>query len=50
MRAKKPVVVVYSETYPDIKTAMIREFQVKKWTKLKKEALVSGHLELLKKL
>ena len=50
LRAKKPVNVVYSETYPDIKTAMNREFQVKKWTKAKKEALIKGGLELLKKL
>lgn len=40
LRAKKPVSLVYSELYPDIKTAMNREFQVKKWTKAKKEALV----------
>jgi len=50
LRAKKPVVVVYSEIYPDIKTAMNRELQVKRWTKAKKEALVAGDLELLKKL
>lgn len=42
--------VVYFETYSDIKTAMNREFQVKKWTKVKKEALIRGDLELLKKL
>ncbi len=40
IRAKKPVRLVYSETFPDIKTAMLREFQVKKLTKAKKEALV----------
>lgn len=45
LRAKKPVIVVYSETFPDIKTAMSREFEVKKWTKAKKEALVKGDLE-----
>ena len=50
LRAKKPVVVVYSEQYPDIKTAMKREFQVKKWAKARKEALVKGDLTLLKKL
>ena len=50
LRAKKPVKVVYSETFPDIKSAMNREFQVKKWTKAKKEALIKGDLELLKKL
>ena len=50
LRAKKPVVVVYSEIFPDIKSAMNREFQIKKWAKAKKEALISGDLELLKKL
>ena len=50
LRAKKPVNLVYSETYGDIKSAMNREYQIKKWTKAKKEALVLGNLELLKKL
>ncbi len=50
LRSKKPLKLVYKETYPDIKTSMNREFQVKKWTKAKKEALVKGDLELLKKL
>lgn len=47
LRAKKPVSLVYSEIYPDIKTAMNREFEVKKWTKAKKEALVAGGLKLV---
>lgn len=42
LRAKKPVSLVYFEMLPDIKTAMNRELQVKKWTKAKKEALVRG--------
>lgn len=50
LRGKKPVILVYSETYPHIKTAMNRELQVKRWTKAKKEALIAGNLELLKKL
>lgn len=50
LRAKKPVKIVYSETYPDIKTAMNRELQIKRWTKAKKESLIAGDLELLKKL
>lgn len=29
---------------------MRREFQLKKWTRAKKEALINGDLELLKKL
>lgn len=50
MRGKKPAILVYSETYPDLKTAMNRELQVKRWTKVKKEALIAGNHELLKKL
>ena len=42
--------MVYSEEFPDIKTAMNRELQIKKWTKVKKEALIAGDLEFLKKL
>ncbi|OGY29377.1 MAG: hypothetical protein A3F35_01450 [Candidatus Woykebacteria bacterium RIFCSPHIGHO2_12_FULL_45_10] len=50
LRAKKPVTLVYSEIYLDIKSAMNRELQIKRWTKAKKEALIIGNLELLKKL
>ena len=50
LRAKKPVKLVYSEEYDNIKSAMQREWQVKKWTKAKKEALVKGNLKLLKSL
>ncbi|MBI4059236.1 GIY-YIG nuclease family protein [Candidatus Microgenomates bacterium] len=42
--------LVYSEEYPTRIEAMRREFQLKKWTKVKKEALIAGNLELLKKL
>ena len=50
LRGKRPVKVVYSEEYPDIKTAMQRELQIKRWTKAKKEALIVGDLVLLKNL
>lgn len=42
--------LVYSEKYLTRKEAMQREFQLKKWSKIKKEALVTGKIELLKKL
>ncbi len=42
VRGKKPVSIVYSEAYPDIKAAMRREAEVKKWPKVKKEALIAG--------
>jgi len=41
---------VYTEVYLSRQEAMQREYQLKKWTKAKKEALISGDLELLKKL
>lgn len=41
LRGKKPVKLIYSEEYSDIKTAMGRELEVKSWTKVKKEALVA---------
>jgi len=50
LRARRPFKLVYTEEYPDIKTVMRRELQIKKWKKAKKEALIKGDLELLKKL
>lgn len=40
-RARRPVELVYTEEYQDLKSAMRREAQVKKWPKVKKEFLVS---------
>jgi predicted GIY-YIG superfamily endonuclease len=34
--------LVYSETFPTRSEAMKREWQLKTWTKVKKEALVKG--------
>ncbi|OGM23750.1 hypothetical protein A2627_05180 [Candidatus Woesebacteria bacterium RIFCSPHIGHO2_01_FULL_39_28] len=42
--------LVYSERYKTRKETMQREIQVKKWSRAKKEALIAGNLELLKKL
>lgn len=42
--------LVYSEEYSTRVKAMRREYQLKHWTKAKKEALISGNLDLLKKL
>jgi len=42
LRAKKPVRLVYFEEYPTIQLAMKREFEVKKWSKAKKETLIKG--------
>ncbi|EKD57374.1 MAG: hypothetical protein ACD_57C00325G0001 [uncultured bacterium] len=42
--------LVYSEKYKTRKEAMRREIQLKKWSRVKKEALIRGDLKLLKKL
>lgn len=42
--------LVYTETYPTRVEAMKREWQLKKWTKAKKEALIHRDFELLKEL
>lgn len=44
IRSKLPVKLVYQEEYPDKSTARLREIQLKKWTKHKKELLVAGKL------
>lgn len=50
LRNKKPIQLVYSERYETLQEVMKREIQIKKWTKVKKEALISGDTKLLKKL
>lgn len=44
IRNKLPVVLVYQEEYPDKSTARLREIQLKKWTKVKKELMIAGKL------
>lgn len=40
LRAKKPVTLAYKEECPDRPSALRREYEVKQWTKVKKEALI----------
>lgn len=40
-RVRRPVTLVFSECFPDRKTASQREYQLKKLSKVKKELLVS---------
>lgn len=40
-RARRPVELIYTEKHRDLRSAMKREAQVKKWPKVKKEFLVS---------
>ncbi len=45
---RRPVRLVYSEEHNSIKKARARERQVKRWTRAKKEALISGTKKDLK--
>lgn len=50
LRTKKPLKLVYFEKYTTLIEVMRRELQIKKWTRVKKEALIKKDFELLKKL
>jgi len=45
-----PVALVHSEEYQTFNEARKREAQIKRWTRAKKEALISGDLNRLKHL
>ncbi len=45
-----PDALVYSEEFSTFTEARRREAQVKRWSRAKKEALVSGDMEALKEL
>ena len=47
---RRPVVLAYSEQCPTREAALMRERQLKGWTRAKKEALISGNLLVLKRL
>ena len=47
---RRPVNLVYSEEHPSAAVARSREHQIKKWTRAKKEALISGDKLGLKEL
>ena len=42
--------LVFKEMYSTRKEAMQREYELKRWSRLKKEALIQGDRTLLKKL
>jgi len=46
-RMRRPVKLAYSEQFTDELDAIRREAQIKKWSRAKKEALVSGNLVAL---
>ena len=47
---RRPVKLVYWEPYQNLDDAIKRERQIKRWSRSKKEALIKGEFETLKKL
>jgi predicted GIY-YIG superfamily endonuclease len=45
-----PVTLVYSELHKTRAGALKRERQIKRWTRAKKDALIAGDVQLLKRL
>jgi putative endonuclease len=48
--SRRPVKVVYSEAHESRSAAQRREYQIKGWSRAKKEALVAGDLSRLRHL
>jgi len=49
-KIEPPVALVYSEIYETYADARKREAQVKRWSRAKKEALISGNMAKLKEI
>jgi predicted GIY-YIG superfamily endonuclease len=49
-RHRRPVTLAYAEEDSTRLSARQRERQLKRWTRAKKEALIAGDLQLLKRL
>jgi predicted GIY-YIG superfamily endonuclease len=47
---RRPVRIVYSERHRSLKEAIAREQQLKRWSRAKKEALIIGDRDTLKRL
>lgn len=47
-RSHRPIKILYTEKCIDKSSALKRESQIKKWTRKKKESLVSGNCNLQK--
>ena len=48
--SRRPVRIVYSEARDSLEGAVRRERQLKVWTRAKKEALIAGDIDRLKRL
>ena len=49
-KSRRPVELVYSETFERITDAIASERRQKGWSRVKKEALITGDFEALKRL
>ena len=49
-KSRRPVKLIYSETFVNITDAISAESQLKGWSRAKKEALIRGDLEALRRL
>lgn len=47
---RRPIKIVFFEDFIDVSEAITREKQLKGWSRKKKEALINGNFEKLKKL
>jgi putative endonuclease len=47
---RRPLELVYSEKHESIEAARARERQIKRWSRSKKEALIAGNRQDLKRL
>jgi predicted GIY-YIG superfamily endonuclease len=48
--SRRPVSLVYSESIPTAAAARVRERQIKRWSRIKKAALIAGDLSGLRTL
>jgi predicted GIY-YIG superfamily endonuclease len=48
--SRRPLYLAYSEKHGTMEAARRRELQIKRWTRKKKEALISGDMEGLKSM
>lgn len=47
---RRPVQLIFTSEFSDIKIAIAKEKQIKKWSKTKKEALINGDFDTLPNL
>jgi len=47
---RRPLELVYSEHYRQVNDAIAREKQIQRWSRKKKEALIKGDIDELKRL